>query len=465
MKKTLALLMSMALILSVVAGLAVSTSAAPAFVNETYKLQDYIAEFGTHHTDGKMTFDESSGGYVRSEGFTFGDNTWTYECWDPHANDDKGEFKPMTVYYASGYQGEWAHGGWTNFYTADANSAWTKNYMTYCSVGNNGKRLHPGDEGGVVVTFTVPATGVISYDLSISLYGGTGRDQASGKGDILALYVNDTRIWPAAGQPDCVVFSDTASSAEPYAVSVESFSVKEGDKVRFMVTTNNGNNGSAGTDLVDFPVVTYHSADVPVGDPKGVAPEGIMVNRAGQNTTDHEVVWNPAKNAGGYNVYLKGPNDAEFKKVNTAPITECTYKLTGLEAKTLYEVKVSTIPASNPNGESDHSEAQAFMTGKGADTGTDTDGGGDPTTDVVDPSNTDTNTNTNTNTNSGSNSASNTGAASSNTNKVEEKKGLPVGALVAIIAGGVAVVAVAAVVVVVVMKKKAALNLPEEPKE
>ncbi len=454
MKKTLALLMSMALILSVVAGFAVSANAAPLeYVNETYALQDYMDEFGTHHES--MEKDPIKQGYIREEGFAFGDNTWTYEYWEPSEDGSTGTFKPMTAFFAEVADG-WVHGGWTNFYTANAESAWTKNGMTYCSVRNNGKTLHPGDTAGIVVTFNVPADGVISYDLAISLYGGDNRSSTAGKGgDVLALYVNDERIWPAAGQEPCVVYSDTASSAEPYEVSVDSFRVKGGDKVRFMVTTDNGNNGSAGTTLESYPVVTYNECVLPIGDPKGVAPTGIVTDRAGKDTTDTVVAWQAAKNAAGYNIYLKGPDDADFKKVNDAPITELTYTLTGLKGKTLYDLKMTTIPTSNPQGESDPSDTQTFMTPKGPDVVTDP-AGDDPTTTSDIP---------------GAPATSDTAVKPSNTDTPKEEGGFPIWVIFVI--AGVAVVAVVAVVVVVVLKKKpaapaeaAAEEAPaEEPKE
>ncbi len=453
MKKTLALLMSMALILSVVAGFAVSANAAPLeYVNRTYAMQDYMDEFGTHHTKDNMTPDTTyEGAYIKQEGYTFGDNTWTFEYWEPSEDGTTGTFKPMTAFFAEAQSG-WVHGGWTNFYTSNAESAWTKNGMTYCSVRNNGKQLHPGDTAGVVVTYIVPADGVISYDLSIMLYGGENRSSTAGKGgDILALYVNTDRIWPAAGQPDCVVYSDTASDAEPFEVSVDSFRVKAGDKVRFMVRTDNGNNGSAGTNLVDFPVVSYSKCVLPIGDPKGVAPSVIYTDRAGKDTTDTVVTWEAAENAAGYNIYLKGPDDADFKKVNEAPITELTYTLTGLKGKTLYDLQITTIPQANPENESDRSATQTFMTGKGPETE-------EPTT----PTTTDI---------PGAPASSDTAVKPSNTDNTKEEGGFPIWVIFVI--AGVAVLAVVAVVVVVVLKKKpaapaeaAAEEVPaEEPKE
>ncbi len=242
----------------------------------TYRMENYIDEFGTHRIS--MVKDGNTGAYINSDGFVMGDGLWTYEYWDSEANNDNGEFKPMTAYFAERQAG-WVHGSWSNFYTADAQSAFVKNYRTYCSIGDNGKRLHPGDTAGVVVTFVAPYTGTVSYDLSIYPYGGSYRNLASGIGDVLSLYVNDTRVWPAAGEEDCVVYTDTATSSNPYEVSVPSIDVKAGDKVRFMVTTSNGDNRSAGAEFVDLPVVSYLSApsdENPEPEVPTVSDDGIF---------------------------------------------------------------------------------------------------------------------------------------------------------------------------------------------
>ena len=354
MKKTLSLIMTLAMILSCVVGFAMNSSAAELeWVEETYTYQDALEEVGTHG-NGSIEIEAITGAFNSSDGFFFCDGLWTYEYWDP-ADET---FKPMTAYYKDNQEG-WVHGSWDNIYTTFAESAWAESGYSYCSIMNNGKYLHPGKTAGAVLTYVVPVEGTISYDASIYSYG-TGNTQENKPetwGNYVTLWVNDTKVYPAASDDPEIsrIAYDNTSAAEPLKVSHPSFKVKEGDKIRLCVIANGGENGSKGTCLVQMPTITYHDAAVPVGNPKGLPPTNIMTERSDDDTsTDTIVTWDAAKNAAGYNIYVGG------KKVNDAPVTETTYTITGLEGGTLYELTVSSVSASG--AESEQSEPQTFKT-------------------------------------------------------------------------------------------------------
>ncbi len=431
MKKSLAFLLSLVFVLSLMTGF--SARGAVDYVNETYAYIDCKDGFGVMPEG--LEKDKEYGGYVSEEGFSLGDIPWSYEYWDFADNT----FKPMSGYFDECLKDDgWVHSGWSKFYTSTVESAWNDTGYTYCSVANNGKRLHPGTQAGVVLTFTAPAGGTISYDLAICLYTEKVTATATYGGDNIALFVNDTQIWPANNGIQ-TIYNDNASKEEPFQVSVTSFKVNAGDKVRFRVTTSNGNRGSKGTELESFPVVTYHSAEVPIGNPKGEAPVTVVTEQISKKTTDMAVSWSEAKNAVGYNLYLKGPEEGDFRKVNAEPITECQYTLTGLASKTMYELAVSTLTATS---ESERSEPQTFVTPQVDSAGSSTDGpsGSDSTAPSTDSAVTP----------SGSGASSQKG--SNQTDTPAKEAGFPLWAIFVIV--GVAVVAAAAVAVFLVLKKK-----------
>ncbi len=431
MKKLLAFLLSFVLLSSLFAGL--SAQGAADYVDETYSYKAAMEFFGD---TGDLTRDQEYKGFSSEDGFAL-DGIWGFEYWDFADN----KFKPMTAYYDKNLKEEgWSHSGWSNLYTTSLESAWNTSPYNYCSVANNGKRLHPGSQAGVVITFTAPAGGTISYDLSLYVYTEKITSGSPYGGNNIALFVNDTQIWPAENGIQ-TIYNDNASKTDPFAVSVPSFRVNAGDKVRFRIVTSNGNNGSKGTELAKFPIVTYHKADVPIGNPKGEAPANV-VTTGQRDTTDTAVSWDAAKDAVGYNVYLKGPDDADFRKVNQAPITECQYTLTGLAPKTMYEISISTLTASS---ESDRSDPQTFITPQ-LEVST------NPTTD---PSETDKTENTENPDSSGSASVKPTGSASDGTDTQPQEKTFPLW-IVFVIAGVILVAAVA--VVFLMMKKKAATS-------
>ncbi len=354
MKKTLALLMALAMMLACVAGLAMNTSATEQeWVYETYSYQDALEEVGTHG-DGEIEIDEATGSYDSVDGFYFCDGLWTYEFWDPETET----FEPMTSYYKDKQVG-WAHGTWANIYTAFADSAWKKTGYTYCSIMSNGKHMHPGNTAGPAITFIAPASGVISYEASIYPYSKSHNSDNIALGNYATLWVNDTQVYPAPDEDPEIghIFSDLHSSSSPLEVTCSSFKVNEGDRVRLRIIAAGGDNGGRRVILSKLPTVTYHEASVPIGDPNGTPPANIITERVGKDTTDMKVSWEAAKNAASYNVYVNG------EKVNEAPITECTYTVTGLDADTLYDMTVTTVLASGV--ESAHSDPQSFKTAKG----------------------------------------------------------------------------------------------------
>lgn len=423
MKKVLVILMTLAMVVSCFAGFAVSSSAAELeYVEEAYNYVEAVeADFGTHTAqvgeDGTITGEYTLGTY------------WTYEWLDVAT----GVFSPMSAFFATTQTG-WAHGGWANFYTSNVESAWTKMAATYCSVASSGKRMHPGDAAGSTITFLVPATGVISFDASIAPYGTHASDSDNG-GDAVWVYLNDKKVWPENDE-DAVFYSDTASKTDPKVVSLASFEVTAGDKLRFVLTTKPGTtNGSKGCDLVDLPVVTYHSAkkadgsEMPVGNPNGEPPLNVLTTDA--TIEGCKVTWDAAKNAKGYNLYIAG------EKINTELVTETSYTITGLEHKTLYEVTVTTV--TNSDKESEPCAPVSFRTKK------------DPTvTETPVTTTTDTTTTGGTDTTDTSSQAPVT-----TTNKVDapaEDNSM----LWIIIAAAAAAVVVIVVVVVVISKKKKA---------
>ena len=421
MKKMLAIFLSLTMVLSLAVGFAVNSSAANLeWVEETYCYQDALEEVGTHG-DGAIEIDEATGAYNSADGFFFCDGLWTYEYWDPELES----FELMSAYYKEKQDG-WVHGGWSNIYTAFAESAWTSSGYSYCSIMSNGKYLHPGDTAGAVLTFVVPVSGTISYEAGIYAYGDGNTDEKKPEtwGDYVTLWVNDTQVYPApADDPEISrIGYQNSSSAEPLKVSYPSFKANAGDKIRLCVIAAGGDNGGKGTCLSQMPTITYHEAGIPIGNPNGVPPTNIMTERSNDdNSTDTVVTWDAAKNAVGYNIYLGG------EKVNDAPITETTYTLTGLEASTLYELTISSVTAAG--SESAQSDVQTFKTKKVKDA---------PASDK---------TSDDASTNAGTDVPSTDAPAKD----PAPKAGFPIWI---VIVAGVAVVAIVAVLVIVLGKKK-----------
>lgn len=357
MKKLLAILMSLALILSCLVGAALTSSAALEYVNETYSYADATIDFGTHGEG----VDPDERGAVIAEEFIFGEN-WTYEYWDP-ADET---FKPMTAWYQDNWKDEgWVHWTWSRFYTAVASSAWEENEYTYCSITSSGKSIYPSTGAAPAVTFIVPATGVISYEASLYCNSENNNPQKMGEdkyGNLITLWVNDVKIWPETEEESIASGLSNGSPDSAFKIDVTSFNVKEGDRVRLCIAARGGNRSNKGTVLVDMPVVTYHSAEVPIGNPKGEAPSNITTGK--YTSEGFTVSWNTADNAAGYNVYINGD------KHNTDPISDTFYVVTGLESNTIYNVTVTTV--TNAGQESDPSQDLPVRTKKATSVATDT---------------------------------------------------------------------------------------------
>lgn len=359
MKKFLAILMTVAMMVSCMVGFALTSSAAPEWVHETYKFEDVKDDFGTQAVDENGALEEE---------LLLGD-FWTYEYYDVAEE----EFIGMSAYFAESLESEgWQMGGWSDVYMPMVESAWTggTDVTWYCAVSEGGKRFHPGAGANPVVTFTVPATGVISYSASVYSYNEYGVDKGTPQDGVNTLYaaifVNDEKVWPEEDD-DGRFSAATVSSDSPFMIDVAAFSVTEGDQVRLMLGLSPGNTsfGGAGMNLVDYPVITYNEAEVAIGDPNGTPPEGISTS---DRTAEGCVAsWSEARNAKGYNIYVDG------EKINSELVTELTYTITGLEPSSTYELTITTV--TNDGKESVPSEAVAFRTAKGekkTDTSSDT---------------------------------------------------------------------------------------------
>ncbi|MBO5213424.1 MAG: fibronectin type III domain-containing protein [Clostridia bacterium] len=363
MKKTLALLMALSMMLSCMIGLSVNSAAETEYVEETY---DYkmamLDDFGVVDDIGQNM---ETGAYESVDGFYFGD-VWTYEYY----NCETEEFLPMTGFIKAAQDGFTPK--YANMYIPYGEVGYSETGLTYIGIWSKGQYLHPGNGGGPVVTFIAPASGTISYDVAVR---STHTD-----GNYATVWLNDEMIWPKNGDMDSAIFNATNSAApDIFQISCPSFKVEEGDLVRLCITVVGNRNGK-GTSLVETPVVTYHEASIPIGNPDGTPPKNVAASRVNKNTTDTEVTWEEARGAVGYNVYVKasGTEDAPVK-VNDQPITELKYTITSdLDFDTLYEATVTSITAEGK--ESVASDPAGFKTPKGdgktsdktSDEGTDT---------------------------------------------------------------------------------------------
>ncbi|MBQ5743371.1 MAG: fibronectin type III domain-containing protein [Clostridia bacterium] len=463
MKKTLALLMTLALVLSCIAGFAVNSSAAVDFVEETYSYDSIVDEYG--NIDG-LTEDTENKSYNSETGFSFCDGLWSYEY---YLTAEK-EFKPMVGYYPDCHLADgWLQGGHGSIYVADPSAAWTNGGLTYCGIMGY-KFMHPGEAAGAVITYTVPASGNISYDFSIFANADTNHPNAypgENWGTLIYVFINDEQVYPAANDTSGAnrIGYHTTSKLMPLEVSLSAINVKAGDKIRAVAVAYNGFNDATGVYFESTPTVTYHSADVPVGNPNGTPPTDLVVD-VDKNTNDSTVTWTAATDAASYNVYLKKSADAgDAVKVNTAPVTETTFTLTGMDAETMYEVYVTTVTSAGK--ESAPSDSYIFKTKKGADAGT-----SDNTDNSAGSSDVATNDSNAGSSNAGNNNAGNNANNNNNNNANNNKKDSSALLWIIIAVAAAVVVAVVVVVVIVLAKKKkpaleaeAAPEVAEEPKD
>ncbi len=349
MKKTLALLMTLTMILSCMIGFSVNSGAEVAFVEETYQYKMAMLDDFGRVDDIEQNMD--NGAYETVDGFYFGD-VWTYEYY----NSETEEFLPMTGFIKTAQDGFTPK--YANMYIPYGEVGYSETGLTYIGIWGKGEYLHPGKAGGPVITFIAPASGTISYDAAVR--------NTSAEGNYATVWLNDDMIWPKNGDMDSAIFNST-NSADPdmFKISCPSFKVQEGDLVRLCITTLNGNRNSKGTNIVEHPVVTYHDAgSVPIGNPDGTPPANVVATRVSKDTSDTEVTWEEARGAVGYNIYVKASAaDGDPVKVNDKPITELKYTVTDLDYDTLYEATVTSITAEGK--ESVASDPAGFKTPKG----------------------------------------------------------------------------------------------------
>lgn len=373
MKKTLALFMTLALMLTCITGFAFNSSAegeTPEYVEPSYSFELAMQSFG--NVDG-IEQNPEWGSYDSEDGFFF-DDVWTFEYWD----HDSQVFAPMAAYFRSNQPGMKPSYG--AFYMPYPEVGYSENGLHWIAIWNKGKYYHPGTTGGPVVTFIVPADGTISYSAAWS---------SGGNGNYATLWVNDEMIFPADGNLENAVFNNNS----PITIEVEAFKVKAGDRVRLRLTTVGGNRSGKGSTLSGQPVVTYIDSAVSIGNPNGEPPTTVTPSRVGKDTSDTLVTWNEGLKAVSYNLYIKeSGTDGDPVKVNDAPITETSYTVTGLKFNTLYQLTVTSL--TKEGTESAHSEPAGVKTPKAPK---DSDKTSDTSTKDTDTSIT-TNTNTNTNT-------------------------------------------------------------------
>lgn len=423
MKKTLAILMTLAMVLSLFAGLTLNSSAHNLkYVEKEYKYSEALANYGVGLEDGAAI-----------KGETIFEGLWAYEYLD--LTGEKGVFKPMGAFHATAVAGA-AH-TWLNIYTTTTTAVMDPNDpYNYCCFGNSGLRIHPGLKTSPTLAFIVPVSGEINLDAAIGGYGAnnTREKKPDSYGSIIEVWVNDTKVWPAADASEQRAWF--TGDEGTCTIDIDNLKVKEGDYVRISATvplTEEGNpdKGAKGMDFTTPPVVTYVKTDdgTPIGDPNGTPPANVKTS---DRTSDgFTVSWDKADTAASYNIYTYTDDASKAVKMNSAPVTELTFNVTGLESSTTYYVYVTTVTAAG--GESLPSDAMTVKTRAGEVASTDT------SSDVA-SSETDTTV------------PSDTSAAPSTSDTTEEPKaGFPIWI---VIVAAVAVVAVIVVVIVLGKKKK-----------
>ena len=252
----------------------------------------------------------------------------------------------------SGYTPNYAQ-----MYVPFAEAGFSESIHTYCAIWQKGSVLHPGTKTGPAITFIVPAKGTVTYEAAVR-GGGNG-------GDYFTVWLNDEMIYPASGDWNDAIFKN-ATSDNPAEATIPSLKVEEGDVIRMCVMAVGGSRSSRASYIVKHPTVTYTECVLPIGNPNGVPPTDIITTMKGKNTSDTEVMWKESAGAAGYNIYVKNLDaDSEAVKVNSEPITALQYTITGLDFNTMYEMTMTSV--TKDGKESEHTDAVAFKTPKGAD--------------------------------------------------------------------------------------------------
>ncbi|MBO5247675.1 MAG: fibronectin type III domain-containing protein [Clostridia bacterium] len=461
MKKVSALLMALVMMLSCFVGFSLNAFAEEKdYVEKEYSYQDAAEKDIENYITSRYELNVNSGTYDSLTGF-FVDDVWTYEYLD----EDGKTFVPMGAFIKTKQNGMVV--GLAKSFVPNALSEYSNTNYTGCAV--SGKSLFPGNTTGAAVTYVVPASGTISYDVSVVLPLSSNSAKKNA-GSRVTVWVNDKIVYPTSGSmEDATLYAENAPAESPFEISIPSLKVNKGDRVRLCVTSADGKRASKRVDLAVFPLITYKESSLPIGNPRGVPPTNITANKVSNDVSDIKVTWTPATVEGilGYNFYVKNDKTGETQKMNDAPVTGTEYTMQGLPFDLIGRLTVTTVTAA---GESDPSKEVGFRTpyreGAGevvipSDTSTDSDEG-NQTSDVVD-TNQDQNSNQNDNNNQNNNQNNqnnqntnnqNNNNQNNNTNKDE----FPWWILIVV----ASVVIVVCAVLLVLMLKKPAEAVAEE---
>ena len=330
MKKRITAVFCTVLALVMAAGFCLTSSAAPAYLEEKYDFASALDEWGAESTWTDPVFC---------------DGLWMFEYLDEKTM----EFNKMETWYDTTPDSVDAQ---KQYYTAVANSHEDKdNSSYYCKIRANGKEMHPGKWHASIITFVCPADGTVMFNAAGHPTGDGNTEASGGGGNGLKVYL-DKELKYESEQLYC------DSKGEVDVV----LTVKEGQKIRFCCCSNwdkaeEGKNprGSKAFRLDTLPNVIYTSASIPIGNPKGSAPANVLVTE--RFTDGCTVSWDASDGAVGYNVYVNG------KKMNDAVVTETSFRVAGLEPDTIYDaLTVTSVSASGD--ESDPSDPRSVKTKK-----------------------------------------------------------------------------------------------------
>ena len=162
-----------------------------------------------------------------SSGISALGSLWAYETYNAADN----AFSPMVS--SSGSK------RWQGAADADA---FVSTYPNYA--------LNPSSNNGAVLSFISPDKGqaTINPATIFRFLGSANVNNDAGDGALLSVFVNDTKIWPYAGQSKRI----DASMANEYSFSgIQKIQLNEGDRLRFVVQAGEGN---PWCDSVEWPV-------------------------------------------------------------------------------------------------------------------------------------------------------------------------------------------------------------------
>lgn len=351
MKKTLAILMTLAMVLSLFAGLTLNSSAHNLkYVEKEYKYAEALTNFGVGIEDGAI------------KGETIFEGRWALEYLD--LTGDKGVFKPMGCWQSAPIDGA-AH-KWSNIYTTTTTAVLdTNDPYNYCCFGNNGVRFHPGLGASPCLAFIVPVSGEIDLDAAIAGYGSanTPKDKPVSYGCIIEVWVNNAKVWPAADAPEQRAWYSRDGGT--CTIDIDGLMVKKGDRVRITATCAKDEKGvpdksGKGMDFTMMPVVTYVRTDsgFPTVSPHTNPPTSLEC--VDLTSDGFALKWSAVKDAVSYNVYVYTENAGSAVKLNSTPVTDLSFVATGLKPNATYFCYVTSVVASG--GESLPSDALSLKT-------------------------------------------------------------------------------------------------------